>query len=566
MTFTKTISHLAMFASIFTLTACTQEPQLTEAESEHELAGHLFGANGKPMTFGQIRIAPLLGKTPENTVVAEVGADGQFNIDFDTKQRYQLMFAGVGHLPSRLVVDYQGQKDLKIDVELDSLTYLAQPVNPAVMLFTGVVEGKEKAPSHNLVANDNGVFTATIDLPAGPIRYKLNGFVEGRHWVSNPQAAEFSLGRWGNFHSVIEHQGGDWTLNVKPIELRSKLAENPVTLSGDWAEQQQVISVLVQYNRVLQQQRAAKVKAKSADFEYQQGLSTLKQMREKYQQQPLKDVVLAMSTAISGQSEAIFEQAVSQIAPDSWVWSINRVSFASSLTASTPEDDSIERSLAVFNQIKKLKTHADGYLDNNGDDDGKAKLLLTLADNHRNNGDNAGYLEYYKNLKDNYSHVWYFEFYNQILEPTKLGKGVDAPAFKIAALEQPSVMFEKSTFGGKVYLLDFWATWCTPCLKELPVLHETFEAFKDKGFEILSLSADTAANEVTTFRQGKWKMPWKHAFLNDGEHPMVKDYFVFGYPAAFLIDENGKVLATGEKVRGDKLQKTLAEYYESQKG
>jgi hypothetical protein len=118
------------------------------------------------------------------------------------------MFASVGHLPSRLVVDYQGQKDLKIDVELCSLTYLAQPVDPAVMLFTGVVEGKEKAPSHNLVANEKGDFTATIDLPTGPIRYKLNGFVEGRNWVSNPQAAEFSLGRWSNFHSVTDHQGG----------------------------------------------------------------------------------------------------------------------------------------------------------------------------------------------------------------------------------------------------------------------------------------------------------------------------------------------------------------------
>jgi hypothetical protein len=47
------------------------------------LSHHLFGADGKPMTFGQIRIAPLLGKTPENTVIAQVGADGQFTIDFD---------------------------------------------------------------------------------------------------------------------------------------------------------------------------------------------------------------------------------------------------------------------------------------------------------------------------------------------------------------------------------------------------------------------------------------------------------------------------------------------------
>ena len=110
-------------------------------------------------------------------------------------------------------------------------------------------------------------------------------------------------------------------------------------------------------------------------------------------------------------------------------------------------------------------------------------------------------------------------------------------------------------------LLDFWATWCVPCLKEMPILHEAYAQFKPLGFEILSLSGDDAIEDVSQFRQAKSQMPWKHAFFDNGQHPINNDYFVFGYPKAVLIDEKGNILADGDKARGSKLVKTLTNYY-----
>ncbi|NQZ12686.1 MAG: TlpA family protein disulfide reductase, partial [Algicola sp.] len=160
--------------------------------------------------------------------------------------------------------------------------------------------------------------------------------------------------------------------------------------------------------------------------------------------------------------------------------------------------------------------------------------------------------------------VTYFEIFNKRLAPSKLIEGLQAPKFSIAGLHPTGTIYNKDSFEGKVVLLDFWATWCVPCLKEMPILHEAYAQFKPLGFEILSLSGDDAIEDVSQFRQTKWQMPWKHAFLDNGQHPINKDYFVFGYPKAVLIDEKGNILADGDNARGSKLVKTLSEYYAKQ--
>ncbi len=51
--------------------------------------------------------------------------------------------------------------------------------------------------------------------------------------------------------------------------------------------------------------------------------------------------------------------------------------------------------------------------------------------------------------------------------------------------------------------------------------NQTYDGFREQGFEILSVSADNSASDVVKFRQGKWAMPWKNAFLDERKHPMI---------------------------------------------
>lgn len=114
-----------------------------------------------------------------------------------------------------------------------------------------------------------------------------------------------------------------------------------------------------------------------------------------------------------------------------------------------------------------------------------------------------------------------------------------------------------SSLRGKVVLIDFWASWCGPCRKEMPTVKRAYEKYKSKGFEILGVSLD------------KDRSAWLQAISSDGlTWPQVSDlkfwqseaceiYAVQSIPYTVLIDKEGKIIATD--LRGAALEKKLAE-------
>jgi thiol-disulfide isomerase/thioredoxin len=142
--------------------------------------------------------------------------------------------------------------------------------------------------------------------------------------------------------------------------------------------------------------------------------------------------------------------------------------------------------------------------------------------------------------------------------------GAMAPDFDLPSLEDPAVRFTPGTFHGKYVLVDFWASWCPDCVREMPNLHGAWARFKDKGLDILSLSLDRKAEHVTRYRaQGAAPMPWKHAFLEAGwQSPESLAYGVKSIPKPVLVGPDGRIVANGGDLRGDNLMKTLGKFLE----
>lgn len=135
--------------------------------------------------------------------------------------------------------------------------------------------------------------------------------------------------------------------------------------------------------------------------------------------------------------------------------------------------------------------------------------------------------------------------------------GAPVPAFELPLLDGGTV--SNASLLGTTYLLDFWATWCVPCIAEMPVLHAAYERFRDRGFEIVSLSFDDGPRDVETFRAERFPMPWRHVFVESGfGHPVVKAFEVFALPMVVLVGPDGTILATDEDLRGEQLDVTLA--------
>lgn len=106
-------------------------------------------------------------------------------------------------------------------------------------------------------------------------------------------------------------------------------------------------------------------------------------------------------------------------------------------------------------------------------------------------------------------------------------------------------------------LLDFWASWCGPCIGEIPNMKKAYEAFHKKGFEIFGASADEREKDWLSALD-EHKMPWIHVKLDGAwDSQGMRDYGVQGIPHTVLIAKDGTIVA--KNIRGDELSHKLQE-------
>lgn len=112
--------------------------------------------------------------------------------------------------------------------------------------------------------------------------------------------------------------------------------------------------------------------------------------------------------------------------------------------------------------------------------------------------------------------------------------GLDGKTYKLSGMR------------GKVVLINFWATWCKYCVKEIPSLNRLYNAFKEGGLVVLGISVDRSPLTVETFLQ-KNSVTYPVLMDLDGK-VFVRTYTVIGLPTTFLINKDGYIV---EKLIGE---------------
>lgn len=188
-----------------------------------------------------------------------------------------------------------------------------------------------------------------------------------------------------------------------------------------------------------------------------------------------------------------------------------------------------------------------------GDRNSAIALISRVRDEELKNN----LISYFENSKPNYSpYVKYKkELELRIAQNAKLAKGSIAPDFSYATPDGKGELGPKD-FKGKYLLIDFWASWCGPCLKSIPELKEIYSKYSDKDFEILSVSIDG--------KDADWKkalkeqnMPWKQVGAPNSGKDVMDMYQFRGIPHLVLLDKDGKIIS--RNVSMDSLEEFLGE-------
>jgi len=137
--------------------------------------------------------------------------------------------------------------------------------------------------------------------------------------------------------------------------------------------------------------------------------------------------------------------------------------------------------------------------------------------------------------------------------------GIGAMAMDFTQNDTLGVPVKLSSFRGKYLLVDFWASWCGPCRRENPNVVKAYQAFKDKGFHILSVSLDQpGAKDKWLEAIHKDGLTWTHVSdLKYWQNDVAKQYGIQAIPQNLLLDPSGKIIA--KNLNGEDLQKKLSE-------
>lgn len=117
-------------------------------------------------------------------------------------------------------------------------------------------------------------------------------------------------------------------------------------------------------------------------------------------------------------------------------------------------------------------------------------------------------------------------------------EGQQAPDFTLPDIAEGKPPITLSALRGKTVYVDFWASWCAPCLRSMPLINELYAKYREQGFEVIAINVD---DPVEDGREFLLDTPLDYLIAADPKGEMLGAYAVRGMPTSFLIDRDGVV-------------------------
>ncbi|MET3682368.1 peroxiredoxin [Alkalibacillus flavidus] len=138
----------------------------------------------------------------------------------------------------------------------------------------------------------------------------------------------------------------------------------------------------------------------------------------------------------------------------------------------------------------------------------------------------------------------------------ELEEGETAPNFKLDRLDQPGETIELNDLRGQGVMINFWATYCEPCKKEMPYMDQLYQEYKDKGIEIVAVSVDRNESVINNFYNS---LDLSFPSTIDRQETVMEVYEVVNLPASFFVRPDGTIERI---VRGPVTLEDLESYFQ----
>ena len=134
---------------------------------------------------------------------------------------------------------------------------------------------------------------------------------------------------------------------------------------------------------------------------------------------------------------------------------------------------------------------------------------------------------------------------------TAASEGETAPLFTLPDIDADKPAISLESLRGKTVYVDFWASWCAPCLRSMPLINELYGKYRDQDFEVIAINVDDPIEDGQDFLLDN---PLDYLIAADTDNTVLNEFGVTGMPTSFLIDKDGVIRMVHMGFRGNDIE------------
>lgn len=551
---------MVIIASLFMGFGCTKREPLAGNDRVVRITGRILAANGEAPARAHVHAALLnhirLSSAAKPTVSVEVAPNGNFSLEVPLNKAVALQFTAADHEMLQVPVYFEREDEVEVEVRL-------RP-NPYVETFetvriVGLWNDFDFQAADTMVRQKDGTFLWEQEADTSFVSYQLLDITSNYHSVNGTMSERLIYDGGGDYRSVVGVDQGKARIIFDP----SLLTRHPgvglpkFTTNEEYAYLAEILAIgnaakkmEDDFSRAYRSHVAEGGNLETMNSDRSPVMSRLRKAMSDGTNPWLRRwaalKLLDLSTVtglVEGSQREDLDVIAEVVPPSSPLWGLMPSGIM--MIGSSGEDES--------QQIETCRS----FLRLNPDSVVQGMALARLTEIAKTKRDDDEWRRLYSRMEKGYGHLRDLRFYLAMLDPDKrIQVGKPMPDFSVTLLD--GNVLTNHDLKGRYLLIDFWATWCAPCVAEMPYLHEAYREYEGKGLDILSLSLDRSSVAVERFLEKQGNIPWRHAVLDSiYENSIAKTFEVAAIPKAILVDPNGEIVALSPQTRGANLLVTL---------